>query len=101
MRTAKQVGITDRMSFLCRDIVRDEFSTDLASSFDAALYFHIAHLLPTEVNAVVLKKVAQTLKPGGMLIFVDQVTDQPHISRLPSLMVHSMPRPLPPSGGPP
>ena len=90
MRTAKQVGMTDRMSFLCRDIVRDEFSTDLASSFDAALYFHIAHLLSTEVNAVVLKKVAQTLKPGGMLIFVDQVTDQTHSSRLASLMVQFM-----------
>ena len=90
MRTAKQVGMTDRMSFLCTDIVRDEFSTDLASSFDTALYFHIAHLLSTEVNAAVLKKVVQTLKPGGVLIFVDQVTDQTHGSRLASLMVQFM-----------
>ncbi|HKF37158.1 MAG TPA: class I SAM-dependent methyltransferase [Ktedonobacteraceae bacterium] len=90
MRTAKQVGMTDRMSFLCTDIARDEFSTDLASSFDAALYFHIAHLLPAEINAAVLKKVAQTLKPGGVLIFVDQVTDQTHRSRLASLMVQFM-----------
>jgi len=89
-RTAKQVGMTERMNFLCTDIVRDDFSIGLASSFDVALYFHIAHLLPPEINAAVLKKVAQTLKPGGTLVFVDQVTDQTHGSRLASLMVQFM-----------
>ena len=89
-RTAKQVGMTERMNFLCADIVRDDFSIGLASSFDVALYFHIAHLLPPEINAAVLKKVAQTLKPGGVLVFVDQVTDQTHGSRLASLLVQFM-----------
>jgi hypothetical protein len=89
-RTALQTGMTDRLSFLCADIVRDDFSTDLAASFDIALYFHIAHLLPPEINAAVLKKVAHTLKPGGTLVFVDQVTDQAHGSRLASLMVQFM-----------
>ncbi len=89
-RTAKQVGMTERMNFLCTDIVRDDFSIGLASSFDVALYFHIAHLLPPEINAAVLKKVAQTLKPGGVLVFVDQVTDQTHGSRLASLLVQFM-----------
>jgi SAM-dependent methyltransferase len=89
-RTALQTGMSKRMSFLCADIVRDDFSSELAASFDIALYFHIAHLLPPEINAMVLQKVAQTLKPGGTLVFVDQVTDQTHGSRLASLMVQFM-----------
>ncbi len=88
--TASQTGMTDRMSFLCADIVQDDFSANLAASFDVALYFHIAHLLPSDINAAVLKKVAKTLKPGGVLVFVDQVTDQTHASRLASLMVQFM-----------
>jgi SAM-dependent methyltransferase len=82
--------MSDRLSFLCADIVRDDFSIELAASFDVALYFHIAHLLPPELNQAVLAKVAHTLKPGGVLAFVDQVTDQTHHARLASLMVQLM-----------
>ena len=89
-RTALATGMADRLSFLCADIVQEDFDTELASSFDAALYFHIAHLLPPEVNADVLAKVARTLKPGGMLVFVDQVTDATYGSRLATLMVQFM-----------
>jgi len=89
-RTALATGLADRMSFLCADIVREGFDTKLTSSFDAALYFHIAHLLPPEVNAAVLAKVVRTLKPGGMLVFVDQVTDATYSSHLASLMVQFM-----------
>src|SRR5947208_8380376 len=70
-RTALQTGMSDRLSFLCTNIVQDDFSSDLAAIYDVALYFHIAHLLPPEINAAVLKKVVQTLKPDGTLIFVD------------------------------
>jgi len=89
-RTALQTGMSDRLSFLCANIVQDDFSSDLAAIYDVALYFHIAHLLPPEINAAVLKKVAQTLKPGGTLIFVDQVIDQTHSSHVASLMVQFM-----------
>ncbi len=89
-QTAAQTGMTDRLDFVCADIVRDDFSSQLPSSFDAALYFHIAHLLQPEVNQQVLERVAKTLKPGGILAFVDQVTDQAHSSRLASLMVQFM-----------
>ena len=58
--------MSDRMSFLCANIVQDDFSSDLAATYNVALYFHIAHLLPPEINADVLKKVVQTLKPGGV-----------------------------------
>lgn len=89
-RTAKQMQLTERMSFVCGDIVKDDFAEQFADAFDAALYFHIAHLLPSDLNAMILTKVAKTLRPGGMLVFVDQVTDQTHGSRLASLMVQFM-----------
>lgn len=89
-RTAKRLKMERRMSFACADIVRDDFAEHFPAQFDVALYFHIAHLLQPELNQAVLAKVARTLKPGGMLIFVDQVTDQTHGSRLASLMVQFM-----------
>jgi hypothetical protein len=88
--TALQTGMSERISFIRANIVRDDFAGELSEQYDVALYFHIAHLLPPEINASVLKKVVQTLKPGGTLVFVDQVTDQTHGSRLASLMVQFM-----------
>src|SRR5437660_11295985 len=87
-RTALQTHLEKRMSFICGDIVCEDFSEGLSSSYDVALYFHIAHLLPPEINAAILEKVVRTLKPGGVLVFLHQVTDQTHHPRLPSLMVH-------------
>ena len=89
-RTVKQADMEDRISFICADIVNDNFAAELSSSFDVALYFHIAHLLPPEINAAVLAKVARTLKPGGTLVFVDQVTDQTPRLSLAALMVQFM-----------
>jgi SAM-dependent methyltransferase len=88
--TAKQTGMEDHISFLCADIVKENFAAELSSSFDVALYFHIAHLLPPEINAAVLAKVAKTLKPGGVVVFVDQVTDQTPRLSLAALMVQFM-----------
>jgi SAM-dependent methyltransferase len=89
-RTAKQLKLEDRIGTICADIVKDDFPALFSQPFDVALYFHIAHLLQPEVNQAVLTKVIQTLRPGGMLVFVDQVTDQTHGSRLASLMVQFM-----------
>ncbi len=89
-RTAQQTGMSERMSFLQANIVQDDFASDLSGRYDVALYFHIAHLLPPEINAAVLKKVVRTLKPGGTLVYVDQVTDQTHGSRLASIIVQFM-----------
>lgn len=88
--TAKQTAMEDRISFLCANIVTEDFADELSSSFDAALYFHIAHLLPPEINAAILTKVATMLKPGGVLVFVDQVTDQTPRLSLAALMVQFM-----------
>ncbi len=89
-RTAKQMRLEERMSFVCSNIVGDDFAQCFAEPFDVALYFHIAHLLPPELNQAVLHKVSSVLKPGGVLVFVDQVTDQTHGSRLASLIVQFM-----------
>lgn len=90
LRTVKCMKLEQRMHFACVDIVKDDFSRQFPEQFDVALYFHIAHLLQPEVNQAVLAQVAKTLKPGGILVFVDQVTDQTHGSRLASLMVQFM-----------
>lgn len=90
-RTANQQHLEDRLHFVCADIVRDDFAACLPSpDYDAALYFHVAHLLPPELNAAVLAKVVRTLRPGGMLIFVDQVTDRAHGSGLATTLVQFM-----------
>jgi hypothetical protein len=89
-RTVKQAHMEERIAFSCADIVQDEFSACFTEPFDLALYFHIAHLLQPQVNREVLAKVVRTLRRGGTLVFVDQVTDQLHGSRLASLMVQLM-----------
>ena len=90
MRTASQLQLTERMSFVCADIVRDDFPLQLSAPVDVALYFQVAHLFSPELNQLILRKVVQTLKPGGKLIFVDQVTDQTHGSHLAAIMVQFM-----------
>ncbi len=88
--TARQLKLEERMHFVCGDIVKDDFPLLFTDPFDVALYFHIAHLFPPELNAVLLKKVARTLRPGGLLVLVDQITDQTHRSQLASLIVQLM-----------
>ncbi|MBA2682042.1 MAG: methyltransferase domain-containing protein, partial [Ktedonobacteraceae bacterium] len=89
-RTAKSQHLEQRMNFVCGDIVKDDFPAQFPEPFDVAFYFHIAHLLQPELNQAILAKVVRTLKPGGTLVFVDQVTDQTHNSQLTSLMVQFM-----------
>jgi SAM-dependent methyltransferase len=89
-RTAEQTGMSERLDFVCQDIVREAFPAEFGQSFDVACYFHIAHLLPAEINAQLLARVASCVRPGGMLIYVDQLTDQGHFSQLGSAMVQLM-----------
>ena len=89
-RTAKQMKLEERMSFVCSDLVQDDFPRLFTHLFDVALFFHIAHLFPPERNMLLLEKVARTLRPGGLLVLVDQITDQTYRSRLASLLVQLM-----------
>jgi SAM-dependent methyltransferase len=88
--TATAIHLEERMNFISGDIIKDDFGSQLKEEFDVALYFHIAHLLQPELNQQVLAKVVQTLKPGGMIVFVDQVTDQTCGSWVASLAVQLM-----------
>lgn len=88
--TARQMKLEERISFVCGDIVKDDFPLLFVEPFDVALYFHIAHLFSPELNINLLEKVARTLRPGGLLVFVDQVIDQTHRSHLASLIVQFM-----------
>jgi SAM-dependent methyltransferase len=91
-RIAMQANLKHRISFVDADIVSSDFPAALPDSgeYDIALYFHVAHLLSAEVNAEVLTRVARTLRPGGILVFVDQVIGQAHRSRLASLLIQFM-----------
>lgn len=89
-RTASATGMSERLDFRSQDIVRDEFPPDLEQTFDVACYFHIAHLLPAEVNEQLLARVVRCLKPAGVLLYVDQVTDHKHFSHLGTAMVQLM-----------
>ncbi len=87
---AQQTGMSTRLDFVCQDIVRDAFPIEFEQSFDVASYFHIAHLLSAETNEQLLARVVRCIRPGGMLIYVDQLTDQEHFSHLGTAMVQLM-----------
>ncbi len=89
-RITAQSGVGDRIDFLCLDLLKEEWPEDLQGAFDVALYFHMAHLLPAEINEQLLARVAHCLKPGGLLLFIDQVIDQENVSHLATAMVQLM-----------
>ncbi len=85
-----QMGAGERIDFVCLDLLKEPLPADLSQTFDVALYFHMAHLLSPEINQQLLQRVTTCLKPGGQLIFVDQITDQKHASRLATMLVQLM-----------
>jgi 2-polyprenyl-3-methyl-5-hydroxy-6-metoxy-1,4-benzoquinol methylase len=62
--------MSDRISMKPGDFLVD----DLGSGYDAALVFNIIHGLPTEINKELLRRLAGSLNPGGMLVIFDQFT---------------------------
>jgi SAM-dependent methyltransferase len=89
-RITPQLGASERIDFLCLDMLKEDLPGELLGTFDVALYFHVAHLLPPAVNEQLLERVTRCLKPEGTLVFVDQITDQKHASRLATVMVQLM-----------
>lgn len=85
-----QQNTAERINFLCLDLLKDVWPGQLEQQFDVALYFHIAHLLPPDANEQLLKRVACCLKPGGLVVFVDQVTEQKHVPHLAIALVQLM-----------
>ncbi len=89
-RLTPHLGAGERIDFRCLDMLKEDWPEEFTGTFDVALYFHMAHLLPPEVNEQLLNRVVHCLKPGAMLIFVDQVTDQEHTPHLAIAMVQMM-----------
>ena len=89
-RPTVQTGMTARSSIVSVDIVGDDFEFGIVGSFDVAVYFHVDRLLSPENHVAVLSRVARTLKPGGVLVFVNPVTDQVYLSGLAALLSQLM-----------
>ncbi|GHO89928.1 methyltransferase [Dictyobacter formicarum] len=90
MRTVERQKLAKQIHFVCTDLLHDAFEQQFPATFDAALYFHIAHLLQPEQNRALLTKVIATLKPGGQIFFVDQIPHQTRYSGLANIMVQLM-----------
>ncbi|GCE04258.1 class I SAM-dependent methyltransferase [Dictyobacter aurantiacus] len=90
LRTVEQQKLNKQIHFICTDLLRDSFEQQFPATFDAALYFHIAHLLQPEQNRALLTKVIAILKPGGQIFFVDQIPNQTRYSRIANTMVQLM-----------
>jgi hypothetical protein len=89
-RLTPQWGVNDRIDFVCLDLLKEALPAELTQEFDAALYFHIAHLLSADTNQQLLARVVSCIKPGGMFFYVDQVTDQKQTSHLATAMIQLM-----------
>lgn len=50
----------------------DMFSAELGSGHDAALLFNVLHGEPAERNLALLRRVAAALRPGRMVVVLDQ-----------------------------
>jgi len=62
--------MNERISMRRGDFLLD----DLGSGYDVALLFNIIHGLPPETNKELLRRLAKSLNPGGMLVIFDQLT---------------------------
>ncbi len=53
----------------------DFWEDDLGGGYDVALVFNIVHANLPDRNAELLRKVAAALEPGGLVVILDQLTD--------------------------
>lgn len=63
-------NMSDRISMRPGDLARDDFG----SGYDVALLFNIIHGFSPETNTELLRRVARSLNPRGMLVIFDQLT---------------------------
>ena len=45
--------------------------------YDIVLFTHVLHFLPSEIQARIMEKVIDLVKPGGILVFADLEDDYP------------------------
>ena len=69
--TIEQFGLQDRMSFRAGDFCQD----DLGSGYDVVLGFNIVHMLESDPNVALARKVYHALNPGGIYVILDQIEE--------------------------
>ncbi len=51
----------------------DFFEDDLGSGYDVALLFDVVHMFEAKRSGALVRRVAESLRPGGRLIVMDQL----------------------------
>lgn len=49
---------------------------DLGNGYDIAFLFNVIHMYPPEKNITLVRRVSDALKPGGLLVIMDQVASK-------------------------
>jgi SAM-dependent methyltransferase len=70
----RRYGRGGRREFCTLDATRMSLP---AGSFDKALFVNSLHHFPDDLNRGILREVARVLKPGGRLVLIDMVGDDP------------------------
>jgi predicted O-methyltransferase YrrM len=71
-RTVAKEGMGDRVELRNGDMWED----DLGSGYDIALLFNVIHMYSPEKNIALVQRVSGALKPGGILVILDQVASK-------------------------
>lgn len=82
MDNLKSSGVADRVSFKRKNILSDPID----SRCDGILLSNVLHLFTQEDNRQLLKRCAQALNPGGLLVVHDFFLDEQHTGNIPSLL---------------
>ena len=62
-------GMGDRVTVQAGDVWRD----DLGGGYDVVLLFNLIHAYRPEQNTALLRKIAGALKPGGLMVIMEQM----------------------------
>ncbi|MFZ2097310.1 MAG: class I SAM-dependent methyltransferase [Anaerolineales bacterium] len=71
-RTITTEGLNERIELHNGDIWKD----DLGRDYDVALLFNVIHMYSPDKNIVLIQRVKNALKQGGILVIMDQVASK-------------------------
>jgi SAM-dependent methyltransferase len=71
-QSAADAGVGDRISTKPGSF----FTDDLGEGYDVVLLFEILHCLPAEDNAELIMRAARALRPGGVIVILEDVAGE-------------------------